>query len=1635
MNKFKRALSIALSVIMTAGVLTAVPFEAGAESAAPVLKEGTYVPDQAVVLFKNSAIDTDSVSYKDDLDSVGASFGDTMDACGSRYEALSAADEEVDILKKSLGDDFVLEDTVVFDRDDENSDSVGAQASATSDGLTIALVSSDKYDTEELIEKLGKNSGVEKAEPNYLVYPTALEDYSLNDEYSSYLYHVNSPAAKNTGGDSVDDRGSDPQTALSVNAASGWKKVTDTDKEVVVAVIDGGVLDTHEDLKDVMWTNPGNIGLKGRHGYNFANNNTKSGQDESGHGTHCAGVIAAQANNLKGVAGIASAAEVKIMALKTMSGIFGSSTAYATYGAFNYIHKAVQGGVNVVAVNNSWGGKDYSEIFDYVIDLIGEDGVISYIAAGNEHENNDTVMLDPGNTDSDFAVTVGAAGISGSPAAFSNYGKTSVDIFGPGQNILSTVAYKTYYPALYGAEQLNELTEYYGEFNADTEVVDGKITPSTGSKAGADVKSFGEIRFAKQPGDESEELVIEDKASLELSVEQGRHFITGNPYRLRITVKDTQPGEEYYIYFPYEKNALTTGDDNTFFSVSAESVACPTGAAATFYCGEVIKGEDGRYALTGRQNEFVPGGVQLCYTDACYDKSQRHATNISADDGLNAKVVALLGAEEAGDRELGFGLYVRASGEGSHDLSLYLDNIAISKPDIELDADSSYDVMSGTSMACPAVCGGGALIAALNPRQEGESGADYAKRIRARVLSCVTQTEEMKELCSTGGYLDLSKLDAQIPAISDAVCDVDEETITLKGENLFEGCTVAYKRLCDEGAQSQALPDGMTVECSADGTQLVIKNAKSLFSTYTEFTVTSSDGVSGTGKFFLVKGQRALTPVSSDLQETRIVFIQEEGGMTGVSEELLPPALLTDKNGEELFGFYHKTGEIARFDGKQFNAVSGSDLTGSLRKYLEQQGVDRYTLYNGYEFTFVITDVPANENGVVYVPVQIMPPSDSDDSDDSDEDVGYDDEESFPEDDSWYLGSFDLNDPEPHWSFTGIEQYPSELNFIEKSGTVRLCACGGRLYAIASAFGSYKETQDELLMYSLDLDSRKWREEPKLPCDASGIDVAASNGRLYAMFGYISDSTLTTAERLCGSVYSFDGIKWEKKNDEKLIGRVRANHGEITRSEAVTSVKNGLLFVGASADGGGNVFLYNTSEDKLEPLYYTTSDSLSDTCGRYSSCVAARDGIYYIRQVKDDYRQGWALSLLPESSGAYDTPYFVPILGDVDGDGSVTIADATLIQKAAIDLVPFADWQKTAGDVNKDGRISVLDATFVQRWLANMEAPSGIGKPVDYVDELSLWTDTAPLKSELTAYVNAITDKNSPDFIPVEARIAVFDMDGTLCCETDPGYFDHKLLYHRVMEDPEYKDKASDFEKEVCSDIKEYFDTGVYPKGMDVRHGTAVATAFKGMTPEEFDAYVKAYRDAPMNSYTNMTNGQAFYKPMLQVVDYLQANGFKVYIVSGTDRLITRGLAEGMINIPLAQMIGSDESLVATGQGDTDGLSYTFTHDDELITGGDFLIKNLKMNKVTAIEREIGLQPVLCFGNSSGDAAMANYTITNNKYRSGAYLLCCDDLDRENGNLSKAESMRQSCEKNGWTAVSMKNDWTTIYGEGVEYVK
>lgn len=315
---------------------------------------------------------------------------------------------------------------------------------------------------------------------------------------------------------------------------------------------------------------------------------------------------------------------------------------------------------------------------------------------------------------------------------------------------------------------------------------------------------------------------------------------------------------------------------------------------------------------------------------------------------------------------------------------------------------------------------------------------------------------------------------------------------------------------------------------------------------------------------------------------------------------------------------------------------------------------------------------------------------------------------------------------------------------------------------------------------------------------------------------------------------------------------------------------------------------------------------------------------------------------------------------------------------------------------------------------------------------LNLWTDDAKAKNELISYVEAVTKEGSPDFIPEEDRIAVFDLDGTLACETDPCYFDHCIYKYRVLDDPDYKDKATDFEKEVAAEVLQLMETGVSAPNSMEHHGKGVASAFSGLTPEEFIDYVVAFAKTEAPGYNGMTRAEAFYKPMLQVVDYLKANGFTVYVVSGTDRFIVRGLVEASpLDLPTQQLIGSDESLVATDQGDTDGLDYQFDENDQLVMGGEFLVKNLDMNKVTVIQQEIGKQPVLAFGNSGSDFSMAQYAVNNNKYKAKAFMLCCDDTERENGNPEKAAKMVKSCDENGFTAISMKNDWKTIYGDNV----
>ena len=314
---------------------------------------------------------------------------------------------------------------------------------------------------------------------------------------------------------------------------------------------------------------------------------------------------------------------------------------------------------------------------------------------------------------------------------------------------------------------------------------------------------------------------------------------------------------------------------------------------------------------------------------------------------------------------------------------------------------------------------------------------------------------------------------------------------------------------------------------------------------------------------------------------------------------------------------------------------------------------------------------------------------------------------------------------------------------------------------------------------------------------------------------------------------------------------------------------------------------------------------------------------------------------------------------------------------------------------------------------------------------LTLWNPCEAV-TVLQEYVEDVTNPSSKNFIKVEDRIVTFDMDGTFVGELYPTYFEYNMLEERVLEDASYKDKAPDDVKETAQEIRDFVRNGkALPAHFDMKHARAAAKAYAGMTVAEFDAYVKAYAQKPANGFRGMTYGQSFYKPMLQVFDYLKANGFTFYVISGSDRFICRALVES-IGIEPNRVIGMDVKYRSTKLGNEEGVNYTMGKDEDLIRTDELIIKNLKTNKVLQISQEIGKVPVLSFGNSSGDCAMHNYCLSNPKYKTAVFMLIADDEARDHANREKALNLGKQWRESGYHVISMRDDFKTIYGDGVE---
>ena len=326
-----------------------------------------------------------------------------------------------------------------------------------------------------------------------------------------------------------------------------------------------------------------------------------------------------------------------------------------------------------------------------------------------------------------------------------------------------------------------------------------------------------------------------------------------------------------------------------------------------------------------------------------------------------------------------------------------------------------------------------------------------------------------------------------------------------------------------------------------------------------------------------------------------------------------------------------------------------------------------------------------------------------------------------------------------------------------------------------------------------------------------------------------------------------------------------------------------------------------------------------------------------------------------------------------------------------------------------------------------IQATKGSAKTVEKKDDLTeYWTEGAEPAQALRDYVAAVTDEESEDFIPEEDRIAVFDMDGTLTCETFYTYYDTMMFIEFCLKD--HPERVSDELKAVAASIQPGYTA-------DESLARNFAKAYAGMTIKELFDYATEFGQKKTSSFNNMKYGECCYLPMVEVVKYLHDNGFTIWVISGTERTTSRAI---MANSPLHEyvdpghVIGTDFEVKIKGYEDVpSNMDFKYVDGDQLVFTGGFIQKDLNANKVIYIEREIGKRPVLAFGNSGSDTSMMNYTISGeNKYKSLAFMVVADDAVREWGKQDwneKSEEYRSM----GYIPVSMKNDFATIYKKGI----
>jgi phosphoserine phosphatase len=301
-------------------------------------------------------------------------------------------------------------------------------------------------------------------------------------------------------------------------------------------------------------------------------------------------------------------------------------------------------------------------------------------------------------------------------------------------------------------------------------------------------------------------------------------------------------------------------------------------------------------------------------------------------------------------------------------------------------------------------------------------------------------------------------------------------------------------------------------------------------------------------------------------------------------------------------------------------------------------------------------------------------------------------------------------------------------------------------------------------------------------------------------------------------------------------------------------------------------------------------------------------------------------------------------------------------------------------------------------------------------DPMASWNDGAT-KQSIMDFVTRVTKVGGADYVVPEERIATFDNDGTLWAE-QPYYFQLAFALDRIKamapQHPEWKDNEP-FKSVLAGDIK-----GVLAGG-DKALVAIVAATHSGMTTDEFSAQVRDWLATARHPRFNRPFTEMVYQPMLELLAYLRANGFKTFIVSGGGVEFMRVFAEKSYGVPPEQVVGSSGKLKFEMQ---DGKP-VLTKLPELVFNDD------NAEKPVAIQQHIGRRPIASFGNSDGDQEMLEWATAGNGARF-ALLVHHTDATREwaydrNSSVGRLDKALDEAKAKGWTVVDMKSDWRRVF--------